>query len=198
MKMHGLLLNRGGEGGLQLCEGITTWCKACGVCCWVWGYMEVRDLPPFLSHLLFMTSYHCVSGMDFLGLLIFISSKEVCFLLKCMFWSYEYQIIFSWPVPKMIPFLSFQSATKMESIRFPNKFKEYKFQSSGVEVTGGQGRMWHWRLGWEIGNCRLFFVRSVNPVETLFCWHSENTVKISSKKSHLCYSKNRTGNRSFG
>lgn len=26
----------------------------------------------------------------------------------------------------------------------------------------------------------------------LFCWHSENTVKISSNKSHLCCSKNRT------
>lgn len=26
----------------------------------------------------------------------------------------------------------------------------------------------------------------------LLCWHSENTVKISSSKSHLCYSKNRT------
>lgn len=39
--------------------------------------VEVHDLPPFLSHLLFMISYHCVSRMDFLGLLIFINSKKV-------------------------------------------------------------------------------------------------------------------------
>lgn len=59
--------------------------------------------------------------------------------------------------------------------------------------------MWHWRLEKEIRNCHLLVVRNVNPVEMLFCWHSENTVKIFfSNKSHLCYSKTRTENRSFG
>lgn len=57
--------------------------------------LEVHGLPPFLSHLLFMTRYHCVSGVDFLSLLIFINPKAVCFLLKCIFLSQEYQIIFS-------------------------------------------------------------------------------------------------------
>lgn len=34
------------------------------------GFMEVHGLPPFLSHLLFMTRHHCVSDMNFLRLLI--------------------------------------------------------------------------------------------------------------------------------
>lgn len=44
----------------------------------------------------------------------------------------------------------------------------------------------------EIAICLL--LRNVNVVE-IFCWHSENTVQISSNKYHLCYSKNRTENR---
>lgn len=89
----------------------------------------------------FLWSAITVSHMDSLGLFWYLSIQKRCFLLKCMFGGYEYQVIFSWPIPKTIHFLSFQSATKTESVHFPNKFKEYRSQGSGVEVTE-KGRMW--------------------------------------------------------
>lgn len=54
---------------------------------------ELHSLPPFLSHLFFMTRYRCISAMDFLRLLIFVNSEEVCFLLNYIFLGQEYQII---------------------------------------------------------------------------------------------------------
>lgn len=57
--------------------------------------VELRSLPPVLSHLLFMPRYHCVSAVDFLRLLVLVNSEEVCFLLKCIFLGREYQIISS-------------------------------------------------------------------------------------------------------
>lgn len=56
---------------------------------------ELRGLPPFLGHLLFMTRYRCVSAVDFPRFLVFVNPKQVCFLLKCVFLGQEYRIILS-------------------------------------------------------------------------------------------------------
>lgn len=41
--------------------------------------LNVHGLPPFLSHLFFMTRYHCVSGFDFLSPLIICQFKRGVF-----------------------------------------------------------------------------------------------------------------------
>ena len=176
------------------------WCKPYGVCWQAWGHSGGTWFASFLSCLLFMTRYHHVSGVDFLSLLMFVRPKDVCFPLKYIFLSQECHTIFSLPTPKIIHFLFCQSATKLGSVHLGSgKLHVYKFQCNGIEVREeDRGRMWHWKLEKEIRNCHLLSVRNVNPVE-MFCWHSENTVKIFfPNQSHLCYSKTRTENRSFG
>lgn len=101
---------------------------------------ELHRLPPFLSHLPFLTRYHDVSAV---GLptnpacrpLAFVSPKEACFLLKCIFLGREYRIILSWPTPKIIYFLSFQSASKVHSVHLESR----KAQGVPVPVQWDRG-----------------------------------------------------------
>lgn len=62
----------------------------------------------------------------------------------------------------------------------------YKFQCNRIEVREeDRGEDVALELEEEIRNCHLLSVRNVNPVE-MFCWHSENTVKIFFLTSLIC------------
>lgn len=122
-----------GRWSWKLCEGIShviqgLWSMLAGLRL----HWRLCGLPLFLCHLLFVTISRCVSGMNCLGLLIFVSPKEVCFLFKCMFWGQEDQIIGSCPTPNTIHFLPFNLPLKWSLfIQDRDKLKECKCQCVG-------------------------------------------------------------------
>lgn len=140
--------------------------------------VEAHGLPPFLvvrslwpditMYLVWTFSVcWCLSG-----------PKTCAFHLSIYFWAKNATLFSVDPLPRLFTFLFCQSATKLGSVHLGSgKLHVYKFQCSGIEVREDRGRMWHWRLEKEIRNRHLLSVRNVNPVE-MFCWHSENTVKI--------------------
>ena len=66
----------------------------------------------FLSHLLFMTRYHCVSGVHFLSLLVFINPKEVCLLSKSLFGATDTKLFSVDPLPRL--FTSFPASLPLK------------------------------------------------------------------------------------
>lgn len=120
--------------------------------------VEAHDLPPFLSHLLFVTRYHCVSGAGFLGPLVLVDPEEVCFLRKGLFGATDTRLFSVDPLPRL--FTSFPSS-------LPLKWSLCIFQtSSGTASPTAEG----WRSQRSVGKDAVLEARMRNWKSSLFLY----------------------------